>query len=457
VAESDDEKRLEASLQSSWDPDTAAVYADLLTSRGNPRGELIAIELAIERGGWTRELDERRREKLFAWLGGDTLCDRRLHPRHFRHGLVDFHVYADAKHSEITVLQALLASPAGNYVHGLGLSGGHSELSHCLNAIAAHGLPWLRRLAISRQGSRPIANDRLAKVFDATPQLDELILEGPKLITSPGHPNVRTLRIAGGDSLVIGASPMTWVTTLDLAFEDPDTWRPVAQEEHLRLAPLVNPRTFPALHTLDLSRNDLRRYSQGPHPGESVFPFLDAVENVERIAKVRLPAIHTDEGAVRVLELLARFPDLEVEIARMYVERPDLDELAHPRLRVPQARVWPMPGLVHGRDALSVDVPGVTYGDDLALSSIVRDLENQFEGMPLHAQAAWIAVWEFLGELEWEAADGAEIVLPFDAQTLLVALEALDGNRRCDDVAAMIRNAKLADGTMASIKRYWGW
>jgi hypothetical protein len=454
VAYGEDQKRLEASLQRAWDAETAAVYADVLAARGDPRGELLAIEHAIERG-WTRELEERRRDKLFAWLGTETLCDRRLHPRQFRRGLLaDFHVYADAKHSELAVLTALLESPAGHYIAGLRLSGGHTELSQCLNAISAHGMPWLRRLAISRHGSKPIASERLAKLFAVAPHLDELILEGPKLLSSPGHPNVRTLRVIGGDSLVIGASPMSWVTTLDLAFEDPENWRPVQVEEHVRLAALVNPRTFPALHTLDLSRNDLRRFSQGPHPVDAIFPLLDEVERLERIAKVRLPAIHTDEASARVLALLERCPALEVEIARMYAVRP---ELVHPRLCVPAPRPWPVPNTVHGREALSIDVPGVAYGDEIALSSLVRDLELQFDAMPPHAQAAWRTFWEFLDELGWEDDDGKDIVMPFDGHTLLVALEALDGNQRCDGVAAMIRNANLAEGTPLAIKRYWGW
>lgn len=454
VAYGEDQKRLEAALQRGWDAETAAVYADLLAARGDPRGELIAIELAIERG-WTRELDERRRDRLFAWLGGEMLCERRLHPRLFRHGLLaDFHVYADARHSEITVVNALLESPAGNYIAGLRLSGGHIELSHCLNALAAHGMPWLRRLEIARHGSEPIASERLAKLVAAAPHLEELDLTGPTLLSSPGYPSVRTLRIIGGDALVIGASPMSWVTTLDLAFEDRENWRPVPIEQHVRLAALVNPRTFPALHTLDLSRNDLRRYSQGPHPVDAIFPFLDAVEHVERLAKLRLPAIHSDEAAAQLHALLARCPALEVEIARAYDVRP---ELVHPRVRVPAPRVWPMPNVVHGRDALSIDVPGVPSGDELALSSIVRDLEVQFDAMPPHAQAAWRSFWDFLDGLGWEDDAGKDIVLPFDGHTLLVALEALDGNLRCDDAAAMIRNANLAAGTPVQVKRYWGW
>ena len=39
---------LERALQSSWDRDHLAVYGDALQARGDPRGELIAIDLAGE-------------------------------------------------------------------------------------------------------------------------------------------------------------------------------------------------------------------------------------------------------------------------------------------------------------------------------------------------------------------------------------------------------------------------
>ena len=59
MADADPIVQLETSLQARWDPDTAAVYADLLASRGDPRGELIAIDLELTR----READQLRERK----------------------------------------------------------------------------------------------------------------------------------------------------------------------------------------------------------------------------------------------------------------------------------------------------------------------------------------------------------------------------------------------------------
>lgn len=60
---------LESALQARWDDATAAVYADALIARGDPRGELIAIDLHIARHGRSEPLVQRRRAVVTAWLG----------------------------------------------------------------------------------------------------------------------------------------------------------------------------------------------------------------------------------------------------------------------------------------------------------------------------------------------------------------------------------------------------
>ena len=118
---------------------------------------------------------------------------------------------------------------------------------------------------------------------------------------------------------------------------------------------------------------------------------------------------------------------------------------------------WREPGTVHGREALSVDIPGVEYGEDLALSRITRELEAQWADMPVYARDAWVAVLDFIADLPWEDDAGNAIEMPFPATTLLLALEAIDGDRRCDILAKMIRDATLAPDAEVRIKHYWGW
>src|SRR5262245_37701548 len=107
MADADPIVGLETSLQAMWDPDTAAVYADLLASRGDPRGELIAIDLELAR----RESDElrrRKRELLSSWLGAETIGTWPWHPRNFQLGLLrHFGVAATVKHSMMEYLQLL--------------------------------------------------------------------------------------------------------------------------------------------------------------------------------------------------------------------------------------------------------------------------------------------------------------------------------------------------------------
>src|SRR5690349_17048148 len=62
--------QLEADLRRSWGAPQLTVYADYLQSIGDPRGELIAIDLVnlattIQDTGWA----QRRRALLDAWLG----------------------------------------------------------------------------------------------------------------------------------------------------------------------------------------------------------------------------------------------------------------------------------------------------------------------------------------------------------------------------------------------------
>jgi hypothetical protein len=450
---SDPIAHLEASLQAMWDTDTATVYADLLGSRGDPRGELIAIDLALARQD-SAELRARKHELLTAWIGGDKIGDTPWHPRNFEHGLLrGFTLAAAAKQPITERFQMLLDSAIGTSIRGLTVYGSAAELGKIIDMLAARPLPWLRRLEIQRVGGKRVfSTARVAALEAAVPHVDDLTIQGTRVMATPIPRSVRTLRLVGGEAIVIAREPLAHVTTLDLAFEDPDSWGPVNTAAHVALAALVNPRTFPALRVLDLSRNERRRYGGEGQP-DSLPDFLVAIEGLERLERVRLPSVH--EGACRyVLDTLARCPQLSIEIARMYVT---IEDFVHPRLRVPPPRVWPVPATVHGRDALHVDVPSVQYGDELALSSIVRDLEDQFDTMPAAAREAWLAVWAFLDGLGWEHEDGSSIVLPFDAATLFTALDALDGNRRCDDVAKLIADAKLVPGTDVAISRYWGW
>lgn len=59
-------EELASQLRARWDRDLLAVYGDLLMMRGDPRGELIALDLELEACGSTPELEARRTRLLMA-------------------------------------------------------------------------------------------------------------------------------------------------------------------------------------------------------------------------------------------------------------------------------------------------------------------------------------------------------------------------------------------------------
>jgi hypothetical protein len=441
---------LEAALQARWDLETLAVYADALIARGDPRGEVVALDLHIAEHGSTPELEQTRRDLLFAWLGGDELCGRAWRPQDFRFGLLeDFGITSDTQHTAEERVAALLACPAGSWLRGLGFLTSAAHLAASLELLATRRLPWLRRLSIDQVDEAGPVPPAIVNAFvAATPYLEELALEGVRVLASPVHPHVRTLRLVGGEALVVGRAAMPQVSKLELVLVD-------REPSELRdLAALVNPRLFPGLSHLDLSRNEYS-YPTGNRHNRPVFPFVFAIEAFERVTQLRLPSVRSDDDARAVLELLARYPRLEVTIARTY-KQTLLDDVDDPRLHVAPPRRWLPRDVVSSREALTITLPGA-YGDELALASCIEHLERAFDAMAPDARTAWNAVWDFLAELGWEDEDGKPTSKPFEAATLLRALEALDDDDRCARVAQLLRAARHPPGATVLIKRYWGW
>ncbi len=64
-------ERLETALLARWGREEMTVYADYLQSIGDPRGEVIAIDLVnldtVNEAAWR----DRRHDVLAAWLGDD--------------------------------------------------------------------------------------------------------------------------------------------------------------------------------------------------------------------------------------------------------------------------------------------------------------------------------------------------------------------------------------------------
>lgn len=183
---------IEAALEQSFDRATLAVYADELQQRGDPRGELIAIDLHTCVHGSTRELAEKKRELVRAWLG-----DGLWNYRHFRFGFFDDYrtSYADST----AYATAVARSAAGPYIRGLTLHAPTVTQAQ-LDLVVAREHRWLQRLSIGKFSVfRGAAQEWCAAMPAATPNLVELAISGQTDRTVAtkkfllDHPNVRRL------------------------------------------------------------------------------------------------------------------------------------------------------------------------------------------------------------------------------------------------------------------------
>jgi hypothetical protein len=240
VPSTDDVRALEAALRARRDDATLAVYADALQANGDPRGDLIALDLHAERHGASTTLEERR-ERLIAWLGAPCCGGRWWRLRDFRHGfLVDYGGDAEA-------IAGLIASPAGRYIERLRVVDCAERIPTALASLASRSLPWLRYLVIERGLGlcEPLPRELLDALGAAAPRLDMLVLAGSRLVASPGIATVHTLSLEGCSALVLDGTPMPRVHTLVL----------LGEVEGESLDTLVSAKAFPALQCVDLARN----------------------------------------------------------------------------------------------------------------------------------------------------------------------------------------------------------
>ncbi len=191
---------LEEALLACWNVDDLAVYADHLLAEGDPRGELIALDLQPDEtsGEWRA----RRQAVLRAWLGGDLAA--RAHAV-VRHGFV--HALDDGKGAAGALTGPLLDSPAGAYVRSFTTRGPATRGRASLQRLAARPRPHLTRLRIAIRsgaaGREPAISGQAAEaLIAATPRLVELEVGGRRVLGSFHHPALRRLHMSHHDSIV---------------------------------------------------------------------------------------------------------------------------------------------------------------------------------------------------------------------------------------------------------------
>ncbi|MBA2538524.1 MAG: hypothetical protein H0V17_02715 [Deltaproteobacteria bacterium] len=411
---------LEAALDAAWTLDNLQVYGDHLQQLGDPRGELIGIDVAIARTGSTPVLAHRRRRFLRSWLG----LEPNDNPTRGVWSGVTF-AYGFIEDCRMRSAMQILATPAAPFVRGITLDGHTGGIEHVIAELARVPRPWLTRLTLAPRfrgdppgntwrGELPnIANKSFPSLIANTPRLARLELAGHRLVKDFPHPALRELRVAGIDALLPlleARQPMPEVTSLSLAFARELGAPVVLARPWPSLLPAAS---LPALDTLDLSSNEGQRSTTDTQVG--VFDVLDSLGILEQLEVLRLPSIRNGHEAQLVQRALDRMPQLErLEVMRGWGKHPVHHEraecievpVAAPRYEAPDTELWFLfahhPTMQFGRvhDALRL-CERVTLDDD--------------------ARAAWTELWELIAALPDEDSPPRSIA----AGTLAVALEAL--------------------------------
>jgi hypothetical protein len=172
--------QLEADLLARWGREELAVYADYLQSIGDPRGEVIAIDLVnldtVDETAWRT----RRTDAMVTWLGSELA--------HQLGGMI-FQGFIQ----ETTGDAMLLASAAGEFVRAF-----RSGDRDAIQRLVAHPRPWLTRIAIQSDTELPLISDALCeRLVAATPRLDQIVLRGSNVVGKLSHPHVRHVLLDG--------------------------------------------------------------------------------------------------------------------------------------------------------------------------------------------------------------------------------------------------------------------
>jgi hypothetical protein len=434
---------LEAALAEQFDPDQLAVYGDYLQSLGDPRGELIALDL--------HEVDDaaRRDQLIRAWLGDDidlSLVEVSL-------GFIA-DVYLDGDDAGgPRLLAALLDGPGAPYLQAATLRGNAAWLRAVIAKLAERRHAWLGRLSVQATEARAdaIIPDELAARFAAaTPRLEQLEVWGQRVFGSLVHDSVRSLCVTGHDAVgtlcEASGARLSALTLLDLAFHtDADAIAPALDRDaaeslwlpHLRLEPpagahdispmalaaMIAPERFPRLRRLDLSRNE-PGYERPHYFGGAIDPFSWIARHPIRhqLTHLRLPSLRWSRQADLLAAALSDMPSArDVAIARAYRMLPHVRE--PPGVRT--AELWPWPPLdrvdlgheLHADLKASDGTPAGSF--ELPMHATVRWLEQRIGDMTPSARRWWIELFEHL-------VVGQMLAVPCTRNAVLAGLAALD-------------------------------
>jgi hypothetical protein len=389
---------LEVALEAAWTIENLEVYGDHLQQLGDPRGELIAVDVHLARHGATDDVMHRRRRAIRSWLDLPSHVD----PTRGGWGQVAF-AFGFVDDVRIEYASRILATRAGHYLRGATLTNKTAGVESALLELARAPRPWLRRLTIAprvrgRPPERPwraselpnLANLALPNVIRATPKLERLELAGHRLIKDFPHPTLKQLSIAGIDALLPmleARPPMPAVTDVKLTFAHAPGEPVVLQRPWPALFP---PASFPALRRLDLSGNDLQRSTTDTQLG--VFDVLASLAVEDQLEELRLPEVRSKHEVEAVERAIKRMPALRrIEVIRgwgRHAIQDDRVELV--ALPVP----WPRRQVLIAITTIAMRHPADRVPTMMTLAPAIDHCERTFDQLSPEARAAWTSWWE---------------------------------------------------------------
>lgn len=377
-------------LQRQPEAATWAVYADLLQSAGDSRGELIAMDLQLEREGRSPALSKRRNEALFSWLGGTSLGGRRWNPSRFRFGLFDDSGARFSENGNDSYLEALLRSPVADWLSGLRVQSANLGPRQ-FELLTARALPWLRRLELDRFWSHRPRHDWWDRLWACAPNLEALTVGRHSDFQAPTlhHPTLRTLTVLD-EGVALYNSSLPALRTLRVS-------------GRARLLDVF--RSAPPIERVELLGRcqlfDVDRFSEAGRA---------------KVTSVWLDARFNEGGRLR--QVLEAFPNAGVEYAGA------TEPTGHSRVTVTPQRQWPSLEQLsrEGRTEESLRF-GRKQPLFVSLEDFVHAMEWEFDRLDAFVQTTWAQFWEGVANLP----PGARFDL--DTERFVEAIEALDDVR----------------------------
>lgn len=314
------EAQLRDGLDRAVDPDIVVVYADQLQALGDPRGELIVVDLEIEQSGGSPALTKRRAELIEQWLGS-----QRPHGR-IRYGFVDL----DATSADpIEQVRTALGSKAARFIRSVTAVGPPKSLGETIAAITEEPRPFLSRLTLRQwnDGAQPVIESSTA--LAPLTNLQRLEVDARTLFDRLEHPALRSLRISGCDAFASADLPS--LTELDLAIQcHLATGRAAPDERFFQDLGAGMPK----LTSLDLSRNEPGYLDPHTLGGDTqIFLTLGKLGCRGRLEKLVLPP-PDQAGIASIKAALRTMPALRELTFRRATDRSMLKQLERADLAI---------------------------------------------------------------------------------------------------------------------------